>query len=61
VEVLATYTATSGQQKTSGADSIDGDVRWFADDVAGGLTVVHRVTFDDCRANCQASVTTTPK
>jgi hypothetical protein len=61
VEVIVTYTDGSGRQKRTGADSIDGDVRWFGDDVAGGFSVLHRVTFDDCRANCEASATTSPK
>ncbi len=61
VEVVATYTDVNGRKKTTGANSIDGDVQWFADDVAGGLQVVHRVQFQDCRADCEVSVTTSPK
>ena len=61
VEVIATYTDANGRTNTTGANSIDGDVQWFADDVAGGLEVVHRVQFQDCRADCEVSVTTSPK
>lgn len=61
VEVIATYTDQSGRTKTTGANSINGDVQWFADDVASGLRVLHRVTFNDCRADCEASATTSPK
>ena len=61
VEVVATYVDPGGRRKTTGANSIDGDVQWFADDVAGDLRVVHRASFNDCRANCQVSVTTSPK
>jgi hypothetical protein len=61
VEVIATYRDVSGRTKTTGANSIDGDVQWFAEDVAGEFRALHRVTFDDCRANCQFSFTTTPK
>jgi hypothetical protein len=61
VEVLATYTDAGGRTKTTGANSIDGDVQWFADDVASGFSVVHQVTFNDCRADCEVSTTTSPK
>ena len=61
VEVIATYTDQSGRSKTTGANSIDGDVQWFADDVASGLRVVHRVTFNACRADCEAGASTPPK
>jgi hypothetical protein len=61
VAVIVTYTDGSGRQRQTGADSIDGDVRWFGDDVASGFSVLHSVTFDDCRANCEATFTTQPK
>jgi hypothetical protein len=61
VEVIATYTDQSGRTKTTGANSINGDVQWFADDVASGFRVVHQVTFNDCRADCEVSATTSPK
>ena len=61
VEAVATYTDPSGRTKTTGANSINGDVQWFGDDVAGGFRVVHRVTFNDCRADCGVSSTTRPK
>jgi hypothetical protein len=62
VSVDVTYVDPSGRQKHTGADSIDGDVRWFVDDdVAHSFRVVHRVSFDDCRANCDVSFTTQPK
>ena len=62
VEVDVTYVDPSGRQRHTGADSIDGDVRWFVDgDVHHGFRVVHRVSFDDCRSNCDVSFTTQPK
>jgi hypothetical protein len=61
VEVVATYRDASGRQKTTGANSIEGDVKWFTDDVSTGLDVVHRVFFFDCQANCEVSATTSPK
>ena len=61
VEAVATYTDAGGRTKTTGGNSINGDVQWFADDVASGFQVVHRVTFNDCRTNCGVSVTTSPK
>ena len=62
VSVDVTYIDGSERQRHTGADSIDGDVRWFVDDdVARDLRVVHAVSFDDCRANCDVSFTTQPK
>ena len=62
VSVDVTYIDPSGHQRHTGADSIDGDVRWFVDhDVLRDLRVVHAVSFDDCRANCDVSFTTQPK
>jgi hypothetical protein len=61
VQVLVTYVDGSGRQRTTGADSVDGDVRWFGEDVASDFSVVHRVSFDDCLSNCDTSFTTSPK
>ena len=61
VAVEVSYRDRAGVQRNTGADSIDGDVRWFGDDVFSDFSVVHRVTFNDCTANCQASFTTSPK
>jgi hypothetical protein len=61
VQVLVTYVDGSGRQRSTGADSVDGDVRWFGDDVARDFSVVHRVSFDDCLSNCDTSFTTSPK
>jgi len=61
VEAIATYVDGNGDRKTSGANSVDGDVQWFAADVAARFSVVHRARFDDCQANCQVSFTTSPK
>jgi hypothetical protein len=62
VEVDVTYIDPNGVQRHTGADSIDGDVRWFVrDDVSHDLRAVHRVSFDDCRADCEVSFTTQPK
>jgi hypothetical protein len=61
VHVVVTYADPAGRRKTSGANSIDGDVQWFADDVGGEFRVQHGVEFEDCRANCVASAVTAPK
>jgi hypothetical protein len=61
VAVEVTYVDRAGGQRRSGADSIDGDVRWFGDDVFRDFSVVHRVVFNDCTANCEATSTTSPK
>jgi hypothetical protein len=61
VEAIATYVDVGGRTKTTGANSINGDVQWFADDVASDFRVLHKATFNDCSANCGASFTTTPK
>ena len=61
VEVLATYVDPGGRRKTSGANSVDGDVLWFGDDIGSGFLVRHSVEFEDCRANCTASTITAPK
>jgi hypothetical protein len=62
VEVEVSYRDPAGRERHTGADSIDGDVRWFVkNDVSSGFSVVHRVTFDDCRADCEVTFTTSPK
>jgi hypothetical protein len=61
VEVLTTYVDPGGRRKTSGANSVDGDVLWFGDDIGGEFLVRHSVQFEDCRANCSASTITAPK
>lgn len=61
VSVEVSYLDRRGQRHHTGADSVDGDVRWFGSDVFQEFTVVHRVTFTDCVANCQTSTTTSPK
>jgi len=61
VSVEVTYVDRSGATRQTGADSIDGDVRWFGSGVFRDFSVVHRVAFADCSANCEASSTTRPK
>jgi hypothetical protein len=61
VSVAVTYLDRNGQRRHTGADSVDGDVRWFGGDVFSEFSVVHRVTFTDCIAGCEASATTSPK
>jgi hypothetical protein len=61
VEVVVTYVDAGGRRKTSGANSVDGDVLWFGDDIGGEFVVQHSVEFEDCRANCSASAVTAPK
>ena len=62
VSVDVTYVDAGDRTRHTGADSIDGDVRWFVEnDVARDFRVVHGVRFDDCRANCDVSFTTQPK
>jgi hypothetical protein len=59
--VQVTYIDGNGRRQSTGADSIEGDVRWFGSDVLDEFQVVHRVTFHDCLGNCAASFTTSPK
>lgn len=61
VEVRVTYVDPGGRRKSSGANSVDGDVQWFGDDIGSGFAALHRVEFTDCRANCTASTVTAPK
>jgi hypothetical protein len=61
VEVLATYVDPGGRRKVSGANSVDGDVLWFGDDIGSEFLVQHSVLFEDCQANCQTSTVTAPK
>ena len=61
VAVEVRYQDRNGIRRNTGADSIDGDVRWFGGDVFADFSVVHRVTFNDCTANCVATATTSPK
>ena len=61
VQVEVTYVDGNGRRQNTGADSIEGDVRWFGNDVLDDFQVVHRVSFNDCISNCAASFTTSPK
>ena len=61
VSVEVSYLDRNGQRRHTGADSVDGDVRWFGGGVFQEFSVVHRATFTDCVANCQTSFTTSPK
>ena len=61
VDVQVSYLDAGGRRHATGADSVDGDVRWFSDGVAGQLRVGHHVTFDECQADCEISFTTSPK
>jgi hypothetical protein len=61
VEVLATYVDPGGRRKTTGANSVDGDVLWFGDDIGSGFTVLHTAQFEDCREDCEFGTTTSPK
>jgi hypothetical protein len=61
VEVQVTYVDPGGRRKTSGANSVDGDVLWFGDDIGSEFLVQHSVEFEDCLSNCVASTITAPK
>lgn len=61
VEVRATYLDPGGRRKTTGANSVDGDVLWFGDDIGSEFLVHHSVEFEDCQANCETSTFTAPK
>ena len=61
VSVEVSYLDRAGQRRHTGADSVDGDVRWFGGDVFQEFSVVHRATFESCIANCETEFTTSPK
>jgi hypothetical protein len=61
VAVLVTYVDAGGRRKTSGANSVDGDVQWFGDDIGSEFLVQHSAEFEDCQANCSVSTITAPK
>jgi hypothetical protein len=61
VEVRATYDDTTGRRRTTGANSVDGDVLWFGEDVGSNFSVQHSAEFEDCQSNCVVTTTTSPK
>jgi hypothetical protein len=61
VGVLASYRDVQGRDRRVSADSIDGDVFLFVDNVRSNYRVTHTAFFFDCSENCEFTVTTAPK
>jgi hypothetical protein len=61
VAVRASYKDGGGRDRFVTADSIDGDVFLFVDNVGSNYRVEHSAFFLDCIANCEFAITTAPK